>query len=101
MKGEKPLLCGERRKHGDRSQGEEWVGFRFDYLIELDWSKIELVLQKLNLSEFNEKALKRQGDALFPPLLKTVFLDKEYQIVEDESLLKILQRSYIREGKEK
>jgi len=84
----------------DRSEGGEWVGFRFDYLIELDWSKIELVLQKLKLSDFNTKALKRQGDALFPPLLKTVFLDKKDQIVEDESLLKILQRSYIREGKE-
>jgi ATP-dependent helicase HepA len=45
--------------------------------------------------------LKRRSDALFPPLLETIFLDIHFDRVEDEDLLKILQRPYQGKGSQR
>ncbi|MEA5536675.1 protein DpdE [Crocosphaera sp. XPORK-15E] len=94
----------------DSSEGGEWLGFRFDYLIEINWQEINSVLKEFTPSQINEKslkyphvnekALKRQGDALFPPQVETIFLDQYFEPVEDDKLLRILQRSYCRKGGE-
>ncbi|MGK7944785.1 MAG: protein DpdE [Microcystaceae cyanobacterium] len=77
--------------HWDESEGAEWLGFRFDYLIELDWQKI---LEDFNLAQFNVNAVKRQGDTLFPPSIESIFLDQYFEPVEDEKLLEILHRPF-------
>ncbi|WP_013320842.1 protein DpdE [Gloeothece verrucosa] len=82
----------------DSKRGGEWLGFRFDYLIELDWTEIQSIIQSFSPKQFHEKALKRQRDGLFPPLMETVFLDVNLQRVEDEALLKILSRPYVRKN---
>lgn len=75
----------------DSSEGCEWLGFRFDYIIEIDWEKIG---STLNCSQLSVKAFKRQCDALFSPRFETVFLNSSFEQVEDEKLLEILQRPY-------
>jgi len=78
----------------DSGEGMEWVGFRFDYAIEADLSVVQQVLKDDGLNNFNEKALRRRADALFPPLMETIFLDAQMDVVEDAELLSILQRPY-------
>ncbi|WP_200892328.1 protein DpdE [Aliterella atlantica] len=78
----------------DTNEGGEWIGFQFDYLVEADLTKVEQVIEAANV-KFNQKALKRRSDALFPPILETIFLDVHLERVEDENLLKILQRPYV------
>jgi len=78
----------------DQEEGSEWLGFRFDYIVEIDWQKIQAVIEDFQPDQYNLQALKRQTDALFPPQIKTLFLDRYCQIVEDEAILKILQRPY-------
>lgn len=82
----------------DTSEGGEWIGFRFDYLVETDLAKVEQVIQRPEGKQFNINALKRHSDALFPPLVETIFLDIHLDRVEDEHLLKILHRPYQGKG---
>jgi len=78
----------------DSGEGMEWVGFRFDYGIEADLAVVEQVVRDDGLNNFNEKALRRRADALFPPKRETIFLNSQLDVVEDTELLSILQRSY-------
>jgi ATP-dependent helicase HepA len=82
----------------DSSEGGEWVGFRFDYRIEIDAREIRAVLGRFSSLKMNKPALQRRGDALFPPFLETLFLDRNGQPVEEESLGKILKRRYKGKG---
>ena len=81
----------------DATEGKEWFGFRFDYVVETDLSAAKEVVKNYGLDVRKLKSLKRRADALFPPLIKTVFLDTrggEMSIVEDENIQQILQRKY-------
>jgi len=69
----------------------EWVGFRFDYLVEADLSHVQSILEE---SKLNSKAIEHQADGLFPPHIETIFVDIDFNPVEDEELIKILTRPY-------
>lgn len=78
----------------DAGEGEEWYGFRFNYVIETNLT---------NYKETNTKSkiLQRRVDGLFPPIVESVFIDARYEpmcAVEDETLLNILKRPYKGKG---
>ncbi|BAY89824.1 putative helicase [Tolypothrix sp. PCC 7601] len=78
----------------DSGEGEEWYGFRFNYVIETNLT---------NYKETNTKSkiLQRRVDGLFPPIVESVFIDARYEpmcAVEDETLLNILKRPYKGKG---
>lgn len=81
----------------DAGEGMEWFGFRCNYVIETDLKFAKQVLIDSQLDSSVYKTLKRRVDALFPPTMKTIFIDGRYEpmsIVEDETLLNILERPY-------
>ncbi|MDJ0772371.1 MAG: protein DpdE [Mastigocoleus sp. MO_167.B18] len=81
----------------DATEGEEWFGFRFDYVVETDLSSAKEIVKSYGLDVRKLKSLKRRTDALFPPLIRTVFIDARNQqmsIVEDDNIQQILQRNY-------
>ena len=81
----------------DKTEGKEWFGFRFDYVVETDLNPAKEIVKSYGLDSRKLKSLKRRTDALFPPLIQTVFIDAskpEMSIVEDENIQQILQRSY-------
>ncbi|PAX60544.1 protein DpdE [Brunnivagina elsteri] len=78
----------------DSSEGEEWYGFRFNYVVETD-----IVNYQKNIA--NPKVLQRRVDGLFAPFVKSIFIDARYEpmtIVEDENILKILECPYQYKG---
>lgn len=72
-------------------EGSEWMGFRFNYVVEADLDYASQVLAEDGLSS---QALSRRADALFPPFMETIYLDLSMQEVGDASLLKVLARPY-------
>lgn len=81
----------------DAGEGMEWFGFRFNYVVEADLELAQQVLTDFELERSRFVSVKRRADALFPPILETIFIDARYEpmsIVEDEAVLKILQGSY-------
>ncbi|RUT08305.1 hypothetical protein DSM106972_014730 [Dulcicalothrix desertica PCC 7102] len=79
----------------EKSEGAEWFGFRFDYIIETD-------LSSYKIDPIKYKTLQRRADSLFPPIIQSIFIDARNEpmsIVEDEALLEILQRQYKGKGK--
>lgn len=76
------------------SEGAEWVGFRFDYVVETNLSKLDEVLQSHGWPQSNRTALIRRTDALFPPSVETLVMTTGMQPVTDPKLLEILQRPY-------
>ncbi|GAB6179917.1 hypothetical protein JCM14036_12360 [Desulfotomaculum defluvii] len=83
-------------KNWSKTPGNEWFGFRFDYVIEADTLSAEEVLAQGDLRRLDPKALKRRADAFFPPLFISIFLDGDMKLVEDEQLLQILKRPFER-----
>jgi ATP-dependent helicase HepA len=81
-----------------KNKGSEWLGFRFDYVLEINWKKIQTLLQDVANIKYSHSAIKRRTDSLFPPLLRTLFLDTKFQPVLDEELIKILKRPYKSKG---
>ncbi|MCY6493400.1 protein DpdE [Leptolyngbya sp. GGD] len=75
-------------------EGAEWVGFRFDYVIETNLSLVDEVFQRYGWERANRLALRRRMDAIFPPMVETIFLDVRMNSVNDQNLLEILQRPY-------
>ena len=80
-------------------EGMEWVGFRFDYIVEADLTLGSQVFQQYGANYVNQAALKRRMDAIFPPLVETIFLDTRMDVVDDQHLLSILQRPYSKKRK--
>ncbi|MBR8833657.1 MAG: DEAD/DEAH box helicase family protein [Stigonema ocellatum SAG 48.90 = DSM 106950] len=81
----------------DAGEGMEWFGFRCNYIVEANLEIAKQVLIKYKLDNSKYKILQRRVDALFPPIMETIFIDGRYEpisIVEDEGLLNILQRPY-------
>jgi ATP-dependent helicase HepA len=80
-------------------EGMEWVGFRFDYVIETDLTLVGEVFQRHGWQRANHLALQRRMDAIFPPLVETIFLDTRMNGMNDPHLLEILQRPYSKKRK--
>ncbi|MEG4446729.1 protein DpdE [Microcoleus sp. AT9_B5] len=81
----------------DAGEGMEWLGFRFNYVVEADLELAQQVSTDFELERSRFVSVKRRADALFPPIVETIFIDARYEpmsIVEDEAVLKILQGSY-------
>ncbi|MEH2286874.1 helicase-related protein [Nostoc sp.] len=73
----------------DSGEGEEWYGFRFNYVIETNLTNYK--------NTTKDKTLQRRVDGLFAPIVESVFIDARYEpmcAVKDETLLNILQRPY-------
>ncbi len=73
----------------DSTEGEEWYGFRFNYVVETNIVNYR--------GKIAPKILQRRVDGLFPPFLRSIFIDARYEpmsIVEDKKLLNILQFPY-------
>lgn len=78
----------------DAGEGEEWYGFRFNYVIETN-----LTNYKGNTTK--HQILQRRADGLFPAVVESVFIDARSEamsVVEDQTLLNILQRPYKGKG---
>ena len=78
------------------AEGSEWIGFRFNYVIETDLTPATLVLAEHGMIEVGNQALARRADALFPPFTETIYIDTLMQEVENPKLLKTLTRPYSR-----
>ncbi|OUL31017.1 helicase [Nostoc sp. RF31YmG] len=81
----------------DTSKGKEWFGFQCNYLVEGNLKVADQILTGYQLDNLQYNIWKRRIDALFPPLIKTIFIDARSEVlcdVEDELLLNILQRPY-------
>jgi ATP-dependent helicase HepA len=75
-------------------EGMEWIGFRFDYVVEADLTLADEIFRQHNWNYLNGAALKRRMDAIFPPVVETIFLDLRMNVVDEPQLLNILQRPY-------
>src|SRR5205085_1944350 len=78
------------------AEGSEWIGFRFNYVVETDLTTATLELAEHKMTEVGNQALARRADALFPPFTETIYIDTLMQEVENATLLKILKRPYSR-----
>jgi ATP-dependent helicase HepA len=75
-------------------QGAEWLGFRFNYLIETDASVAEsIVLERLKGADL--AALRRRADAWFRPLTQTIFLDVDGREPRNAAILRVLAAPYV------
>jgi len=68
------------------------LAFRFDFLVAADTAQAVQLLAHWPHS--TPEALRRRADELFPPILRTVWLDADLQPIVDESLLSILEEPY-------
>ncbi|HEY9697648.1 MAG TPA: protein DpdE [Trichocoleus sp.] len=75
-------------------EGMEWVGFRFDYIVEANLTLVSQVFEQHGANYASQVALKRRMDAIFPPIVETIFLDTRMNVVKDQYLLNILQQPY-------
>jgi len=81
----------------DAQQGKEWFGFQYNYILETNLKIAKQVLIENKLDNSQYKILQRRVDALFPPIMETIYVDGRKQpisVVEDPVLLDILQRPY-------
>ena len=78
----------------DTSEGSEWLGFRFNYVVSANIAKACELLAHFGLPASATRSLQRQADALLPPQIEVAFLDSDGQPVDDASLLAILARPY-------
>jgi ATP-dependent helicase HepA len=78
-------------------EGREWVGFRFDLVVEADTDPAWEVLIRGGSTRASRQALTRRADALLPPRTDTVFVDVNLAEVTDASLLKRLRRPFSKE----
>lgn len=80
-------------------EGMEWVGFRFDYVIEADLASVAQIFQQHGWNSASRTALKRRMDAIFSPVVETIFLDTRTNVVDEPQLLRILQHPYSKKRK--
>lgn len=76
------------------SGGADWLGFRFNFIVEASTDLALRVLIESGPEGVDQRALSRRADALFQPMLVTLFIGADMQSVEDATLLMILQRPY-------
>lgn len=75
-------------------EGSEWMGFRFNYVVEADIDEAGQLLASRGLPEASSQSLSRRADALFPPFIETIYMNASMREVEEARLLKILRRPY-------
>ncbi|OUL36348.1 helicase [Nostoc sp. T09] len=88
----------------DTPKGKEWFGFQCNYLVQGNLKGAEKILADSQLDSFQYNIWKRRVDALFPPVIKTIFIDARSEVlcdVQDELLLNILQRPYSKDKNSK
>jgi len=73
--------------------GSEWVGFRFDFVVEAD---IKPAIRCWQDTEVDKRAVRRRGDSLFPPFSQTLFVTATGEIESREPVLDILNRPFRR-----
>lgn len=71
--------------------GKEWLGFRFDFIIEAD---IDTVMASLDGSAKSRNAIQRILDGLLPPRIVSVLVDEEGAPLMDDTLRETLMRGY-------
>lgn len=72
--------------------------FRFDFLVETSLAEANALLQSVRDSETARAAMKRRGDALFSPLVMTLWLNEEGERAEPALVNTILSLPYVREA---
>ncbi|MBW4606474.1 MAG: DEAD/DEAH box helicase family protein [Hassallia sp. WJT32-NPBG1] len=79
-------------KSWNPSEGKEWFGFRFNYVIEANLTYLK--------DDTKYQIIKRRADGLFPPIVESIFVDavEPMSVVQDEELLTILHRPYRGKG---
>jgi ATP-dependent helicase HepA len=82
----------------DPTPGEEWIGFRFDLVVETDTHWAEELLQRAEYRGWSRAALWRRADAALPPAYERIFLDAELREVQDPALLAVLTRPFDKRG---
>jgi ATP-dependent helicase HepA len=83
----------------DPTDGAEWVGFRFNYVVSADLQEAKQVLKKgQGLSPSAIRALTRRADTLFPPLVEVVYVSTDGVLITDAELLAVLERPYFAYG---
>ncbi len=73
--------------------GQEWTGFRFNFLIEADLTDVTAVLAAHGRGAADLRAVRRRADALFPPVLRPVFVNQGGQ-PPAAAVLDLLARPY-------
>lgn len=76
----------------DSSAGNEWVGFKIQYIVQADLSRAQSRLQAHGFATSNVRSLSRRADALLPPKLETLFFDSSGQEVVEEAVLRIVRK---------
>lgn len=79
----------------EASEGGEWLGFRFNYVVSANIAKARELLAHFGLPASAARSLQRQADALLPPQIEVAFLDSDGRPVDDAPLLAILSRPYL------
>lgn len=75
-------------------EGAEWIGFRFDYVVEADLSKVRELLETNGWHDMDARAIGRRADSYFPPIYHTVYVDSRLQQVTDSRILEILEHPF-------
>lgn len=70
---------------------EELIAYRFDYHIEADLPNHNLLQTHWHGDSL---ALQRRADAILPPAIETIWVDRSGGIISDQSVLGILERGY-------
>ena len=74
--------------------GQEWIGFRLTYVVELDADAIAAGLE--DTQGISLSGVRRRADLIFGPWVETVYVDASLDPVTEPKLLKILKRPYDR-----
>jgi ATP-dependent helicase HepA len=74
--------------------GAEWLGFRFNYVIEADVDAAGSVLAEL-FGTAALSAVRRRADAWFPPRISTTYIDGDGKPVLAPMLLAVLDAPYV------
>ena len=84
-----------RRVPGYQTSAVADVFFRFDFLVEVDLAP---ALKLLLSYEEGIHAVRRRGDEAFPPILKTIWVDRDGEPVRSQEVLAQIEGSYNRES---
>ena len=74
------------------------IFMRFDFLVEGDVTEAFALSKEVGHGEGSYFALRRRVDAVFEPMVVTVWLDSEYKEVTDQTVLERLNAPYMKES---
>jgi len=71
------------------------IAFRFDFIVE---ARLDQALEVIKLiPAATPEAIRRRADSLFPPIIKTVWINEDFHLIKDERRLLVLQEPYYSE----